>query len=178
MIKKVIIDFGHGGKDPGAIGYVTEKDVTMSVGLALKHVLTQNGLEVALTRPDDRYLTLKERYELANKLGGDLFLSIHCNAADNTSGNGTETYYYSDKNKPLAEKINKSVVTTLGTTDRKAQFGQWAVIKHTRMPALLLELAFVSNQKDGQKLKALLGNRDERLRLVNGLANVIKSHKF
>ena len=173
----VIIDAGHGGEDPGAVGYVTEKEINLAVAISLKYVLNNNNIKVIYTRSDDSFISLQERYEMANRLGGDLFISIHCNAAENPAAQGSECYYYKGRDKRLAERLNKGVVEILGTRDRGIKHGKFAVIRKTTMPAVLLELGFVSNQEDGGKLQSVLENRDVRLELVNSLTKNIINYK-
>lgn len=98
-IRKVILDAGHGGKDPGAIGVgkLQEKEVTLLLAHALRKELEAQGLEVALTREDDRYLSLEERTAKAEGLGGDLFVSLHINASRRAALSGIETYYLDEK---------------------------------------------------------------------------------
>lgn len=96
----IVIDPGHGGHDPGAInaenGY-REKDVTLSLALALRDRLIRDGrLRVALTRDDDRYLVLQERYDVARKLGADLFISLHADAAEDPQAHGATVYTLSE----------------------------------------------------------------------------------
>ncbi len=95
-IRRIMIDPGHGGRDPGAIGYngVKEKDVVLTLAKLLKKELEKNwDVEVFMTREDDRYIPLEERTAMANSKGADLFLSIHANASRNTHARGIETYY-------------------------------------------------------------------------------------
>jgi N-acetylmuramoyl-L-alanine amidase len=93
-VRRVVIDPGHGGHDTGAIGKqgTREKDVTLAISRKLAAALRERGLEVILTRDDDRYLKLEARAELANEARGDLFISIHCNSAANRKLRGVETY--------------------------------------------------------------------------------------
>jgi N-acetylmuramoyl-L-alanine amidase len=93
-VRRVVIDPGHGGHDTGAIGKqgTREKDVTLAISQKLAEQLREKGLEVILTRDDDRYLKLEARAELANEARGDLFISIHCNSAANRKLRGVETY--------------------------------------------------------------------------------------
>jgi N-acetylmuramoyl-L-alanine amidase len=96
--KRIIIDPGHGGKDPGAIGPggLLEKDITLAVALKLRDVLQKHyGYEVLLTRDKDEYLSLEERTELANTEHGDIFISIHVNSAPSKDIRGIETYFLS-----------------------------------------------------------------------------------
>jgi N-acetylmuramoyl-L-alanine amidase len=98
-IRTVVVDPGHGGRDPGAIGVdgMHEKDVTLRLGKALGARLQEKGFRVIYTRRDDRSMGLEERTAIAESVEGDLFLSLHMNAASNRSAHGIETYYL-DKN--------------------------------------------------------------------------------
>lgn len=93
-VRRVVIDPGHGGHDTGAIGKqgTREKDITLAISKKLAEELRERGLEVILTRDDDRYLKLEARAELANEARGDLFISVHCNSATNRKLRGVETY--------------------------------------------------------------------------------------
>ena len=96
-VNRIVIDAGHGGKDPGALGYcrgAREKDITLSIARKLKTKLKAKiGCEVIMTRTNDKFLTLEERTALANTKEADLFISIHVNAHRNKSAYGTETYF-------------------------------------------------------------------------------------
>ena len=96
----VVIDAGHGGHDPGAIspdGELREKDLTLKTALAIKDELLRSGrVRVALTREDDRFLILQERYGIARKLGANLFISVHCDSAGNTAATGATAYTLSE----------------------------------------------------------------------------------
>ncbi|MES2443667.1 MAG: N-acetylmuramoyl-L-alanine amidase [Pseudomonadota bacterium] len=96
----VVIDAGHGGHDPGAISPATglrEKDVTLDVALAIRDALLASGrVRVALTREDDRFLILQERYGIARRLGADLFISVHCDSAGNPTASGATVYTLSE----------------------------------------------------------------------------------
>jgi N-acetylmuramoyl-L-alanine amidase len=94
-IRTVVVDPGHGGRDPGARGRggLAEKDVTLRIGRALRRRLEAEGLRVVLTRDGDRTRSLEERTALAEGVGGDLFLSLHANAAPRRELHGLETYY-------------------------------------------------------------------------------------
>jgi N-acetylmuramoyl-L-alanine amidase len=97
-VNKIILDPGHGGKDPGAIGRLgtEEKTIVLDIARRVKKHLTQSGFEVILTRDSDDYVSLAERAEKAAKSGADLFVSIHANAAPNRSATGLETYFLSE----------------------------------------------------------------------------------
>lgn len=112
-IRRIVIDPGHGGHDPGAVGPsgLKEKDVVLEIGLELKDLLMEEmGLDVVMTRSTDVFIPLEERTAIANKVNADLFLSVHANAAPNRSAAGIETYYLNlaktDKVAQLAAKEN------------------------------------------------------------------------
>ncbi len=116
-IHLIVVDAGHGGKDPGAIGphKTYEKDVVLKMAKALAKALRQQlGVKVLLTRSDDRYLKLRERTEYANQVGADLFISLHANATSNGKAYGVETYFLNlSKNNQAAEVAARENGTTL-----------------------------------------------------------------
>ncbi len=112
-IRRIVVDPGHGGHDPGAVGAqgIQEKDVVLAIGLMLRDLLKEElGLDVVMTRSTDIFIPLEERTAIANKVGADLFVSVHANAAPNRSAAGIETYYLNlaktDKVAQLAAKEN------------------------------------------------------------------------
>lgn len=113
----IVVDAGHGGRDPGAIGpnNIMEKDVTLKLAKALAMTLRQKmGVKVLLTRSDDRYLELRERTDYANRVGADLFISLHANASPRGKAYGVETYFLNlSKNNQAAEVAARENGTTL-----------------------------------------------------------------
>lgn len=112
-IRRIVVDPGHGGHDPGAVGPngIQEKDVVLSIGLKLRDLLKEElGLDVVMTRSSDVFIPLEERTAIANKVNADLFLSVHANAAPNRTASGIETYYLNlaktEKAAQLAAKEN------------------------------------------------------------------------
>ncbi|MEA1924911.1 MAG: N-acetylmuramoyl-L-alanine amidase [Candidatus Altiarchaeota archaeon] len=151
----VVLDPGHGGKDPGAVGPtgLQEKDVALQVALKTKSLLEASGITVILTRSTDTYVSLSERVNIANNANADLFVSIHCNAFTDPSAHGTETWYSSsapdpDKAKKLAEFVQSELLSQLGLRDRGVKKNGFYVIKYTDMPSCLAELAFISNPNE------------------------------
>lgn len=106
-VERIALDPGHGGNDPGASGPsgVKEKDVTLAVAHKVAPILSRLGIQVALTRDDDRYVTLEERTARANAFGADLFVSIHCNAAENRTRRGVETYVLDTTTSDMAGRV-------------------------------------------------------------------------
>jgi N-acetylmuramoyl-L-alanine amidase len=107
-IRKIVLDPGHGGKDPGAIGIggIAEKDIVLAVAKKLERKLKQEmGVEVVLTRRDDRFIPLEDRTAIANAEGADLFVSLHMNASPNGEAKGLETYYLDNTNDEASLRL-------------------------------------------------------------------------
>ncbi|KKO51889.1 N-acetylmuramoyl-L-alanine amidase family protein [Paenibacillus sp. DMB20] len=152
--KLIVIDAGHGDHDPGAISVSKkrEKDFTLAVALKVGKLLEkEKNFDVVMTRSDDTFLELKDRVKIANNLKADAFVSIHANSGP-SAATGTETYYKRDSSKALANVIHKHLVQATGLKDRGVRYGNFHVIRETNMPAILLEVGFLSNQNDESKL--------------------------
>jgi N-acetylmuramoyl-L-alanine amidase len=108
-----------------------------------------------MTRDKDEKVSLKDRVKKANDANADIFVSIHCNAFEDPNVKGTETYHYtkSKKGKKLATPVQKELVKALGTKDRGVKEGTFYVLKYTKMPAILTEVAFISNKSEEAMLK-------------------------
>jgi N-acetylmuramoyl-L-alanine amidase len=105
-VSRIVIDPGHGGHDPGALGKgLNEADLTLDVAVRLEKLLLKDGFEVVLTRRTDVYIPLEERTAIANRENADLFLSIHANASRNRAARGVETYFLSFASSPEAEAV-------------------------------------------------------------------------
>ena len=154
---KIFIDAGHGGKDPGAVGNgLYEKDIALAVSLQLKTLLEKYGIETRLSRSTDTYLTINERYQLANAWGADYFISIHTNAG---GGTGAETLYYKADSKAYAQTLQSAFINAMGLRNRGVKYrDDLGVIKWTNMPAALIELAFIDTEADAVILNY---NQDE-----------------
>lgn len=147
------MDPGHGGHDPGAIGSKSkEAENVLKVALALEKKLKAHGHEVKLSRRTDTYLTLTQRANLANAWGADVFISLHDNSAVNKTATGFETFIYngsvSSNTIKLQQHVHKSIATGIGLRDRGMKRANFAVIRETNMPALLIEYGFISNLND------------------------------
>ncbi len=163
--KTIVIDPGHGGRDCGAINKSTgimEKDLNLDIALKLQSLLIKAGFNAILTRTEDRDVTwdgspdrleLEARVDVGNNLQADVFLSIHNDSSNNKNLNGTCTYYYKDIDYNLACKIQENLVAHLNTANRGIKKANFYVVKHTKMPAVLIEVAFMSN-KDNVRLLA------------------------
>ena len=155
----VVIDPGHGGPDPGAIGIggIRETDVVLEVSKIVKKLLSEKGVKVRLTRKNEVDLDLPPRVSLANNIDSDIFVSIHANASRGKRKdiNGLETFYYRGwRGKLLAKRIQKQILrVSPGSPDRGVKQGRFYVIKNTRMPAVLVEIGFLTGRLDARRLE-------------------------
>ncbi|WNB92689.1 cell wall-binding repeat-containing protein [Bacillus sp. NEB1478] len=155
--KSLVLDPGHGGDDPGALGSgdFNEEDVVLDVGLRTRSKMVNAGAKIIMTRSNDTFIPLTTRAEIANNSGANVFISIHANSAGSTAS-GTETYYNTAYNgaasKELAVEIQKEIVKRLGTRDRGVKEADFYVIKYTKIPSILVELGFITNSSDAAKL--------------------------
>jgi len=154
----VVIDPGHGGKMSGAVySGIMEKDLNLDIARRLNTLLREQGIETYMTRNDDRHVDLYDRSGLANSLNADLFVSIHNNAGS-SSMSGSMTLYYPGgsgfTSKTFAKVMQEELVKNLGTKDLGIiPRPNLAVLRTTKMPAVLVEVAFMTNSSDMQKLK-------------------------
>jgi N-acetylmuramoyl-L-alanine amidase len=154
----IVIDAGHGDGDPGAInGNVQEKNITLSVSKLVKQKLENSGAKIIMTRQSDTYPTLEDRVRIAENSYAELFVSIHVNAAT-AAAKGAETFYNTSHNDNSAEsydlalEIQKQIIQLTDMYDRGVKDGPWFVIKEQEIPAVLVELGFISNYGDLLKL--------------------------
>lgn len=165
----IVIDAGHGGKDPGAqYGGLKEKDINLDVALRLRTILEQKGSKVVLTRDSDqdfyapgnvigrmaKRIELNQRVKLASNNNADLFISIHTNSFPQRSSYGMETYYHlkSASGLALAERIQQELRSVQPENKRKAKPGDYYLINQTKMPAVIVEIGFLSNSKERKLL--------------------------
>ncbi len=159
--KVIVIDAGHGGSDPGAIGpnKTQEKRITLSIAQKVKALLEKAGAKVLMTRQTDVDVygpnasaveELSARTKIANNNKADAFVSIHINAFSNATVGGISTYYYQKTgyDAMLAKNIQNNIDDIVGFEDRGINSAGFYVIKRTQMPAVLLELGFISNPEE------------------------------
>ena len=171
----VVIDPGHGGQDPGAIGIggIRETDVVLEVSKIVEKLLSEKGVKVSLTRGNEVDLDLSPRVSLANKINADIFVSIHANASRGKRRdiNGLETFYYRGwRGRLLAKRIQKQILrVSPGSPDRGVKQGRFYVIKNTRMPAVLVEIGFLTGRLDARRLE----KSEHRKRIAYAIAKGI-----
>ena len=155
----IIIDPGHGGKDPGTVvGSNSEKAITLKVSTLVKQKLEAAGAKVLMTRTGDTYPSLQDRVDFTNANYGEIFVSIHVNSAANTSAQGTETYYaistgdMHQEDVDLATFVNNQIVNNLKMKNRGVKEQQYYVIRNMVIPSILVELGFLTNSEDRAKM--------------------------
>lgn len=148
----IVIDAGHGGYDPGAVALGrNEKDDNLRLALRVSELLRTAGYNVVMTRDSDIYLSLSERANISNAVGADLFVSLHRNSSTNSSYNGLETYVYTSPSAlslTAANNVNNAIASVGVQTNHGVKYANFAVLRETTSPAILVELNFVSNELD------------------------------
>jgi N-acetylmuramoyl-L-alanine amidase len=152
-ISRVVIDPGHGGRDPGARGNgLIEKNITLLFAKQIKKSLQENGIEVYLTRSSDEYVYLQERANIADSFQADLFLSIHANGHENSLIRGMEIHSFAPNN--IALKLENQFRDLPNAVYRGHYESNFYVLRNTSTPSLLIELGYVSNQADAALLQS------------------------
>lgn len=167
----VVIDPGHGGTDPGAIGPRSTKEsmVNLEMALKLQGELRKYGISTAMTRDTDLFVDLPTRPNFGEQKGAKLFVSLHCNACPNPEVAGVETYYRQNDGIPLAKEIHRLLVEDLGRPDRGVKQARLYVLRSMNFPSVLVETAFISNSNE----EALLADADFQQRAVQAIAGGI-----
>jgi N-acetylmuramoyl-L-alanine amidase len=145
----IVIDPGHGGRDPGAVGHngVLEKDLILDTSLKIAEKLKTIGATVILTRDDDSFVSLYDRVLISNQEDTDAFISIHYNAFPEDYVGGINTYYH-QSGKQLAEKIQQAVYKEVLLRDRGVIQSNYSVLRDNHKPAILIELGFITNSTE------------------------------
>lgn len=155
MAYRICIDAGHGGSDPGAVnGNMYESEAALMISFKLGKALSMAGCEVIYIRTNDSTVGLEERTAFANEKNVDYFISIHLNAATAKSAKGIETYAYRAGGKAyeLAAVVQKELIKATGANDRGVKTANYYVLRHTAMPAILVETGFISNDAEADAL--------------------------
>lgn len=171
----IVVDAGHGGKDPGALGVAGnhEKDYTLAVANKVVALLKQYPeFQVVPVRTTDVFYELSERVAIANELEADLFLSIHANSFPKPTTGGTETFYYNANSKTFAQLVHKHLQGATQFPDRGVKASGFYVIKNTKMPAVLTETGFLSNPQEN----ALLTSPAFQDKIAKALVEAIREY--
>ena len=168
---RIMVDPGHGGKDSGAVNTkkrLNEKDINLDVGLYLgKYLRDKLGQVSTLTRAFDEFVPLRTRCTLANEWNADYFISLHTNARPRKGKYGIEfeTYYCagSEKGEELADAIQKKLLLLVEPSivvhDRGIKKGRYYVLRHTKMPAVLVEMGFLSDNEEAEWLRQVTSQK-------------------
>lgn len=194
--KKIIIDAGHGGKDPGKIqGKMREKSYTLDIAKRLQRILTKRGYTVVLVRDRDVFLELEERAKKANDARADLFVSVHFNAAAAKSARGIETWMltpvgeasFAQKtvkkkadtgnrfdawNLLLAYKVQNALSNKIDAEDRGVKCANFTVLRDLKCPGILVECGFFTNASEA----ALIARTNRRELIAQGIADGISAY--
>lgn len=216
-VKRIVVDAGHGGKDPGTrSGSLREKDIVLDIAKQVEKELTARGFEVVMTRDDDEFVPLEKRAFIANDSGADLFLSIHANAARNRRARGLETFYLNLADSPEAEEVaarenatanvrmadmpklieqimnnnrieesrelagamqQSMAMRVLGREEhplnRGVKTAGFHVLLGAKMPAILVEVGFVSNRAEAKLLRTEPHRKKIAVAIADGVARYL-----
>ena len=191
--RSIFLDPGHGGSDPGAIsGGVREKDLTLSVYNKVSSKLASLGYTVLTSRNVDKDVDLVDRAEQANNANADMLLSIHFNAGGRGIAHSIETYYYQsqedivpkinkenhnnaerlERSRKLANKVQQNLLYQTGANDRGVKRASFTVLRETSIPSILVELGFIDNPEERNKVKT----NEYQERLANGIVDGIVAY--
>lgn len=183
--KIITIDPGHGGSDSGAVGPngYTEKEGAFAISQKVASILNQSGAKVVMTRDSDVDVygpnasarnELQARVDVGNNANSDIFVSIHCNAFVNPAANGTQTFYYgsSYQGQRLAQSIQEKMIEANGLRDRGISTCNFYVVKHSYIPAVLIETAFITNYDE----EALLSDDEWQTTMAKAIAEGINEY--
>ena len=212
----IVIDPGHGGKDPGSIGIggTREKDIVLSVGKLLREEL-EKDFNVVMTRDRDEFVSLRNRNNISNGIEANLFISIHANSSSNKTANGMEIFYFSKKSSPyassiarfensfgekygedtssivqiageiahnknqekaipFADKLNTDLATNMKLRNRGIHGANFAVLRGTNSPGILVELGFIGNSKDHKVMKS----KHQQNKMAKVIANNVRNYFY
>ena len=175
----VIIDPGHGGKDPGAIGLrgLQEKNVILPISQQIAALLDQQGVQAVLTRTTDYFVDLAPRVVMAERLNADLFVSIHANSISNRPDvNGLETYYYNSGGQRLARIIHNNILQSVNIPNRGVRRARFYVLRKTSMPSVLVEVGFVTGGGDSSRLATEAYQNQMAAAIARGILEYIKQN--
>lgn len=176
--KKVIIDAGHGGTDVGATsGGIYEKDITLDISKRVEKLLNQKGYQVVMTRPNDTYVSLQDRVTISEKNDPDIFVSIHVNSSVRPEITGVETHYYHQESMALAQTVHSSLASAVQSPNRGLFKSKFYVINHTTVPAILVEIGFISNSGEREQLVGEKRKQATAKAIADGVENYFKQYK-
>lgn len=186
----IVIDPGHGGEDAGTKSltkpFYQEKFLTLSTARMVRDYLKQLGYETEMTRDEDVFIPLVTRASKANDASPVLFVSVHFNSAPSREAHGVEVFFYQSEedtsrtksSKNLAAVILDEVIQSTQAKSRGVKKGNFAVIRETKMPAVLVEAGFLTNQEEMAKIKDPAYMKRIALGIAKGIDRYLKSGKY
>lgn len=181
----IVIDPGHGGEDYGTHSLGTpkyhEKYLNLSTAQIVRNFLQQFGYKVIMTRTNDTFIPLDKRALFANEQKPTLFVSIHYNSAPSTEAEGIEVFYFQKdenktrvtKSKQLAQSVLKRTVQNTQANSRGVKHGNYAVIRQTDMPAILIEGGFLTNEGEMERIKTVSYQKSLALGIAQGIQDYL-----
>ncbi len=180
-LKKVVLDPGHGGTDSGAIGggVVQEKNLNLEVAKMVEEKLRKKNIKVYMTRDKDEFISLENRTVFSNEISPDIYVSIHANSTVQNVTYGLETHYYKDDSLELANTIHSCFASDRNlkiwnTKNRGVIKSRFYVINHTEAPAVLVEMGFISNKIEREKLTTRQRQEEIATSIANGILEYLK----
>ncbi len=168
----VVIDAGHGGKDPGSAWHgLKEKNLCLDTAKRLNAALQALGFRTVMTRTDDVFVELDERARIANRHSDSIFVSIHYDASRDTSACGFETHFQSPRGKTLASSIQSAMKEALPGRSRGSKYQDLKVLRETKCVAVLVECGFISNKNDASDC----GSARHRQNIASAIASGISA---
>jgi len=153
--RTVVIDAGHGGHDNGGQwGRVYEKHLALDTAYRLESKLKALGYQTVMTRRSDYFISLPQRVSTGNRYNNAIFVSIHYNYTWKQNVSGLETFYSTEQGRRLAYHVQNSLIKRTRTVDRKVKYARFYVIRNSRLPAILVEGGFVSNEAERSRMKS------------------------
>ncbi|SCV18541.1 Putative N-acetylmuramoyl-L-alanine amidase YrvJ [Bacillus cereus] len=175
--KAIILDPGHGGNDPGSIGSngTREKDITLKTAKNIQKKLEEKGMTVILTREDDTFVSLKDRVAIAQNKSADLFLSIHYDGFTTSDVNGVTTYYNKGLREwTIAKMIHGHLFKHIQAKNRGVKSGDYYVLRENQKTSILLELGYITNPKDEERMNSQQFQADVASGVVSGVIEYFK----
>ncbi len=145
----VVIDAGHGGRDNGgSYGKVYEKHLALDTSFRVNYLLRKKGYSTKLTRSSDVFISLSKRAQFSNRYSNSIMVSIHYNWTYKKYIHGIETFYHGSRSKPLAQYIQTGILKKYRAHNRGVKYARYYVLRHTKNPAVIVELGFLSNYSE------------------------------
>ncbi len=180
---KVVLDPGHGGSDTGAIREgINEKDINLPVAKIVRDILVKQKVDVSMTMETDKTVSLSQRVDFANEINPDIYVSIHSNSSLNDAIIGLETHWYHSESQDLAKKVHAVLASDKNlkkwdSKDRGLFKSQFYVINHTKMPAILVEIGFMSNTTELQAINSKKRQQEIAEAIAQGIMDYLKAQR-